>query len=406
MSLSETDVIVIGAGLSGLAVAHELKRRGVDVRVLDAKDKVGDTWRARHPQLTLNTHRRLSSLPGLLMSGSTGAFPTRDDVVAYLQDYRDLLGPIVEFGVTVRRVNQILGGWLVDSSTGPWVARHVIVATGHDAIPWIPDWPGRETFRGELLHASDFGVAERFRGRDVIVVGAGNSGSDVLNHLVEAGPRHLWVSIRHGPVVFPERLLGVPVQLLSPIFELLPVQIADRFLRLTQQIAFGNLAKHGLKSHPTGGASRLVGEGTAPAIDTGFVAALKCGDIEVVPEVAAFKGQSVRFADGTEVQPELVIAATGYRTGLEPLVGHLRVLNDAGVPRTNGAERDPPNPGLWFTGMRPRLSGFFRAAGRDGIAIARLIEHDIRGKQVSLQHDAGRLFAPSSRLQQSGLSHP
>jgi cation diffusion facilitator CzcD-associated flavoprotein CzcO len=238
----------------------------------------------------------------------------------------------------------------------------------------------------------------------VLVVGAGNSGSDVLNHLVEAGPRHLWVSIRHRSVVFPKRLLGVPVQLLSPIFELLPVQIADRFLQLTQRLAFGKLAKHGLKSHSTGGASRLAGDGTAPAIDTGFVAALKRGEIELVPEVAAFEGQSVRFADGTEVRPELVIVATGYRTGLEPLVGHLGVLNDAGVPRMNGAERDPKNPGLWFTGMRPRLSGFFRAAGRDGIAIARLIEHDVRGEQVSRLHDAERLFTPSSRLQ-SDVSH-
>jgi cation diffusion facilitator CzcD-associated flavoprotein CzcO len=383
MAFYEKDVIVVGAGLSGLASAHVLVRCGIDVQVLEGRERVAEPWRARHPALRLNTHRKLSGLPGLLLPTETGSFPARDDVVSYLEAYADQLAPAIAFGVMVREIDQIPGGWLVDTSTGPWVARHVVIATGHDAVPWTPSWPGRETFKGELIHAAAFGAAEQFAGRDVLVVGAGNSGSDVLNQFVKVGPRRLWVSIRHGPAVFPTWLFGLPVQLLSPVFELLPAKAADHLLRLTQRLAFGDLAKHGLKSHPAGGASRLLADGTAPAIDAGFVAALKRGDIKVVGEIAAFDGRRVQLVDGAKLEPEVVIAATGYRTGLERLVGHLGVLDARGVPRTNGALRDANNPGLWFTGMRPRLSGFFRAAARDGTAIAGAVKQDLRSRAPS-----------------------
>jgi hypothetical protein len=141
-------------------------------------------------------------------------------------------------------------------------------------------------------------------------------------------------------------------------------------LNLTERLAFGRLARWGLGKHPVGGATRLLQSGTAPAIDDGFVAALKAGRIEVVPEIEGFDGQAVRLADGRAIAPDIVIAATGYRTGLEPLFGHLGVLDERGVPRTHGGEVDPRHPGLWFAGMRPRLSGFFHHAGAIGAGIA------------------------------------
>lgn len=374
---SETDVLVIGAGLSGLAVAYELRQRDIAVRVLEANDRVAEPWRRRHLRLRLNTHRRLSSLPGLPLPRSAGAFPARDVVVAYLADYASRLDAPIEFNAQVRRIDREGPGWRVETSAGVRRARHVVFATGHDRQPHIPPWHGREGFQGELVHAAAFGDPARYDGRSVLVVGAGNSGGDVLNHLARTEPGRVWVSVRNGPVVFPARFLGVPVQLLSPVLELLPAPVVDRLLRLTQVLAFGRLSRFGLRSHPAGGATRLLAEGVAPAIDDGFVAALKAGQISVVPEVAGFEADRVLLADGTVLRPDSVICATGYRTGLEPIVGHLEVLDGRGAPRFHGGTGDARHPGLWFTGMRRQLSGFFRAAGRSAREIARAIEAEL-----------------------------
>ena len=369
---------MIGAGLSGLAVARELRARRVPVRILEQASLAGEAWHRRHPQLRLNTHRALSSLPGKKIPRAAGAFPSRKSIIRYLQDYADALDVPIEYGVTVERIEPARAGWRLETDAGIRHARHVVIATGHDRVPWIPDWPGRTNFTGRLLHAADFGELEQYRNQDILVVGAGNSGSDILNHLVRIPTARLRVSVRHGPVVFPERMWGLPVQRLSPLMARLPVPVVDRMLALTERIAFGKLAKWGMRRHPQGGATRLIESGIAPAIDRGFIAALKDGRLEVVPEIERFDADAVCLADGRRLCPGIVIAATGYRSGLQPMLGHLGVLTESGKPLIHGAEQQPSCPGLWFTGMQPRLTGFLYMAGRTGREIAVAIERETR----------------------------
>ena len=367
-------VVVIGAGASGLAVADALSGAGVAVRILDGAERVAEPWRRRHPQLRLNTHRVLSSLPGLRLPRSAGAFPARDAVVEHLERCVDRLEVPIEFGVRVQRLEPEAGLWRIETTDGSRWAEHVVVATGRDRVPFMPRWPGIARSRAEVVHSADLGDISRFRGRRILVVGAGNSGMDALNHLVTIETKRIWVSVRHGPAVFPTRLLGFPVQLSSPLLERLPVKIADWMLALTERVAFGDLRQWGLPGHADGGASRLLGEGTAPAIDNGFIGALKEGRAEIVPAIETFQAEYVRLVDGRMVDPDVVICATGYRPGLEPMLGHLGVLDERGFPAFDGAEQDPRWPGLWFTGMRPKLSGFFLAALRNAAAIAAAVQ--------------------------------
>lgn len=247
----------------------------------------------------------------------------------------------------------------------------------------MPDWPGTSDFRGEILHSADFGPRERYRGRRVLVVGAGNSGTDVLNHLSRVATGQLWVSVRHGPVVFPNRLLGFPVQLTGPLMERLPLATVDRLLVITERLAFGRLSRWGLCRHPVGAATRMATTGTGPATDSGFIAALKAGKVEVVPEIEAFEQDSVRLTDGRRLDPDMVIAATGYGTGLDEMLGHLGVLDQRGVPVVNGPATAPGCPGLRLTGMRPYLGGYLRNAGRAGRAIAGAIEAELARRSQS-----------------------
>lgn len=366
-------VVIVGAGLFGLAIAHELRRRGRPPLVLDAAEEGAAAWRRRHPGLRLNTHRCLSSLPGLRMPRAAGAFPARDDVVRYLEAYEWRLERPVIRGVRVRRIEVAMHGWRLETSAGPVHAREVIVATGRERIPHVPAWPGRDAYRGELLTAAELGDAARFAGRDVLVVGAGTSGSDALNHLVGVGAARLRVSVRHGPTVLPARIAGVPLQLLSPLMTPLPARWVDLAMALTERVAFGDLRRHGLPRHADGVATRLLREGVGPAFDLGFVAGIRSGAIEVVPAVEALAADRVRLVDGREIAPDVVICATGYRPGLEAMVGHLGVLDARGIPRIAGPAGASARPGLYFAGMRPALPGQFLAARREARALARAL---------------------------------
>lgn len=370
--------IIIGAGLSGLAAAAELKAHGVPVSILDGSSRIAETWRRRHPQLRLNTHHALSGLPGRKMSASHGAFPVRDAVVRYLEDYARSLDVPIEHGVTMDRLCPDGCTWRLETDRGTRSARHVIVATGHNRQPVIPDWPGLGRYAGRVIHSADFGELGQYAGKAILVVGAGNSGVDVLNHLATVSTGPVWVSVRHGPTIFPTRFLGVPVQRLAPVMEALPAGVVDTMLACTERLAFGRLRRFGLTRHPAGAATRLLTEGIAPAIDNGFVKALKAGRFSVVPEITGFEDRFARFADGSTADPDVVICATGYRTGLETMLGGLGVVDDRGVPYVGDGEADPRHPGLWFIGMRPPLSGMFRAASKASRRIAEAIDREAR----------------------------
>ena len=378
-----TPVIVVGAGLSGLACAEALARRNIPVRILEAKGRVAEPWRARHPQLRLNVHRHFAQLPGRPMPKTDGTYVRRDTVVRYLEAYAAALPVDIDYGVKVLSVHCSQDGWEIETTQGSLHCAHLVFATGRDRVPHIPDWPGSNSFQGEIIHAAHLGDVTRFNGKRVLVVGAGNSGGDVLNHLAKHAAVEVSVSIRYGPAVVPARVFGFPLHRAANLFAAMPLWLVDPAFRLTQRLFLGNLRRYGVTSHPMGGGTRLAREGVAFAIDDGFVSAIKSGHFVVHRDIAKFERDTVLFSDGRSVQPEVVIAATGYGTGLDTLVGHLRVLDDRGLPHCPAGEEDPSNPGLWFTGYRAVFQGYFHAAGIAGDKIADAIKTDLRNRTPS-----------------------
>ncbi|TPJ20136.1 NAD(P)/FAD-dependent oxidoreductase [Mesorhizobium sp. B2-7-3] len=375
--------IVVGAGAAGLAVARALMKAGVATAILEKEIRLAEPWRRRHEQLHLNTHRDLSALPGLAYPKGTPAFPHRDVVIRHMNDFHEANRLPVEFGVSVESITFRGDHWVVRTSAGSRLARHVVVATGRDREPFTPQWTGMQAFAGRIIHSADFGDAQAYAGKKVLVVGAGNSGFDALNHLAGVDTAAVWLSARNGPALLPKRVGKIAVHRLSPLMARLPLRVADAVMAVTQRLVFGDLTKFGVPPAPAGGASRLTSDYTAIAADDGAVDAIKSGRIVVVPGVREFTRDGVILADGSLIAPDIVIAATGYRTGLERMVGNLGVLDEKGVPLFNGGQADPKLPGLWFTGMRPSIRGCFANAGILAKAIAARIAGSSRPSGAS-----------------------
>jgi len=371
---TEHDVAVVGAGPAGIGVATELGRQGMsDVVVLERAERLGQSWRSRYDGLRLNTVRGLSGFPGHPIPRRAGRWPSRDDFVAYLEDAARRARLDIRFGLGVDRIDRVGDRWAVRTPAGSVTARFVVVATGHDRVPKMPDWPGRDSFTGELLHASRFRSTEPFAGRDVLVIGTGNTGTEIAARLADGCAARVRVSVRTPANIMPPTFLGVPATLLARINEAAPAWLVDRGGFLVQRLAWGDLSGYGMPRAPHGIATELEVRGLGATLDRGFVAALKARRLSLVPAVEAFDGPAVVVASGARITPEVVIAATGYHHGLEPLVGHLGVLAPSGKPaiRTGGAAAGAED--LYFNGFWLPLSGQLPAMRRTSRRVARAI---------------------------------
>ena len=381
--MNAVGVAVIGAGAAGLGVAAELRRRGVEgVVVLERSDRIAESWRNRYDGLRLNTTRLLSGVGRRRIPARSGSWPSRDDFVAYLEDVAACEQLEIRYRVDVRRIFRDAEGWLLDTSAGSVPAASVVVATGYDAAAHVPDWPGRAGFTGELVHATRFRTAAAFRGRDVLVVGAGNTGTEIATRLADDRAARVRVSFRTPVNIMPARVLGIPATALARLNEGAPDWLVDRSAFVIQRLAWGDLAPHGMPRAPHGVATELRVRGLGATLDRGFVAALKARRLELVPAVERFDGQDVVLATGERVRPQVVIAATGYRHGLEPLVGHLGVLTPTGKPAVRTGNAHPDAPGLYFNGFWLPLSGQLPAMRRTSRRIARAIARERRARDA------------------------
>ncbi|MET7339951.1 NAD(P)/FAD-dependent oxidoreductase [Streptomyces sp. NPDC005547] len=368
-------VYVIGGGPGGLAAAAALRARGVRAVVLEKSGSVGASWRGHYDRLHLHTTRRWSALPGLPMPRKFGRWVARDNVVRYLEKYAEHHELEVITGVEVSRIDRAADGtgWRLSASGGrELTGRAVVVATGFNHTPRLPDWPGRETFTGELLHASEYRSPAPYAGKDVLVVGVGNTGAEIAVDLVEGGASRVRLAVRTVPHLVRRSTAGWPAQATGILVRRLPVALVDRAGRLMARAAVPDLSEHGLPRPDTGLYSR-VKEGAIPVQDVGLIDAVKRGRVVPVAAVESFDEDAVVLADGTRATPDTVIAATGYRRVLEPLVGHLGVLDGRGRPVVHGARTPKQAPGLYFTGFTNPISGMLRELARDAERIAKRV---------------------------------
>jgi cation diffusion facilitator CzcD-associated flavoprotein CzcO len=374
--MSDQRVVIVGAGPAGLAVAAELAHSAVPSVVLERADAIAASWRGRYDRLRLNTCRWTSRLPHSRYAKGAALFPSRDEVVRYLEDYAERHGLDVRLGTRVERIDRADGRWTLHTSRGEDAAARVVVATGFEHTPSIPAWPGRERFQGRLLHAAEYRNADPFRGAEVLVVGPGCSGMEIAFDLVEGGAGGVRVAVRTQPNIMLRQSGGMPGDIPAIALLSLPTRIAEVPARLVRRLDIGDLSEYGLVPPAEGLFARLYREGKAPAIvDKEVIQAIKDRRIEIVAGLESFEERSVALADGSRIEPDAVIAATGYSRALEPLVGHLGVLDERGRPRIHGGPAAAP--GLRFIGFEPR-PGQIGYMGREARRAAKEIKAETK----------------------------
>jgi cation diffusion facilitator CzcD-associated flavoprotein CzcO len=363
------EALIVGAGPAGLAVGACLRRAGVPFLILEAGEHVGTSWHTRYDRLHLHTVKRYSALPFMPFPQSAPRYPSRQEVIDYLDAYAERfeLRPILGRPVTCARREG--GEWRVETPAGEYRSRALIICTGVNREPIVPRWRGDEDFHGSILHSAEYRNAERFLGQRVLVIGMGNTGAEIALDLAEAGVATT-IAVRGGVNIVPRDPLGVPIQVLSIFAPSARPQTSDLLMRPLWRRLIGDLRPLGLSTPPYGPTTSASKLGKIPVIDVGTVRLLREQRIGVRGAIDRFTADGVRFGDGRQERFDAVVLATGYHPGLHSFLPEAAAVTDAkGYPRASG--RRTALPGLYFCGFRIVSTGLLREIGREAARITR-----------------------------------
>ncbi len=370
--MPESTVVIVGGGASGLSAAGALQRRGIKAVILEEDTELGGTWARRYDRLHLHTVRGFSGLAHYSIPRRYSKYLSREEFVAYLAEYAEHFDLRVVTGCPVRKVridSDRPSSWAAVTARGDWHCRVIVIATGQYRVPILPNWSGRETYRGDLVHSSRYRSASPYNGKCVLVVGAGNSGTEIAADLAEHGAAHVALSIRTAPPIVPRDPFWMPVQRTGILLSFLPATVADRLARLTARLVLGDLTRHGLPAPQwmPYSARRI------PVIDVGFVSALKEHRVQIRPALVRLTATEAVFEDGNAEPFDAIIAATGFSTGLNELLEPKEVLNDLDEP-VDPSGQPTARPGMFFMGYTHSLRGHLFEANLASRRLAKNVE--------------------------------
>jgi len=372
----ETEVLVIGAGPAGLAVAATLKEKGCRSLVIEKAAQVGASWRNHYSRLHLHTVKALSALPGLPFPETAPRYVPRQGVVDYLAAYAAKAGVEPRFGEEATAiVRDEAGRWRTSTRAGRTiVADAVVVTTGANNHPFTPTIDGEAHFRpaGTIVHSRDYRDATPFVGQRVLVVGMGNTGAEIALDLAEQGVS-VSLSVRSPVNIVHRDVLGRPTQQTSILLARLPTRIGDALARLLCDVTVGDIGRYGLPGSRESPLRQLREHGRTPVIDVGTLARIKSGEIAVFPAIRRLVAGGAEFVDGRGAKLDAIVLATGYRAGVTALFPASAVPVDAsGLPTelAGTGELD----GAFFVGFDLRQpGGLLRTIGEQATAVAEQI---------------------------------
>jgi len=284
---SFADILIIGAGPSGLATAYHLQKAGLDFLILEKGDRPGFSYSQMHDSLTLLTPACYSNLPGLKLSKNTFAYYNKNQLSDYYQNYAKHFNLPIQFNTKVQAVQKKGGEFEVKTNQGTLNSKFIVSASGVFSHPFIPPIKGRGEATIPIIHSSEYRNLNSVENKKrVLVVGAGNTGVEIATDLAEAG-HEVVLSSKRPPKILPHRILGVDVHFFSR-----PVELVSRLVARTLK--------------------KPIGIHRTPVLGRKVVGFIRQKKIKLSSALEGVEGNIAKFKGGS-ASFDAIILATGYR---------------------------------------------------------------------------------------------
>ena len=324
-------------------------------------------WGHVYDGLRLHTGKHLSALPGMSFPAQTSLFPTLSAFTSYVARYADRFALPMRACTEVTGLRQDNGAWVVETTRGEYSAKSVVVATGIMTSPVVPDFDGMSSYGGLIFHSTEYRRPDDRQGRRALVVGIGNSGSEIASEMAEAGIE-VTVSIRSGANVIPKSIAGIPTQYFGWMMSGLPRAAQRQIVQGAGRI--GDLRRPRPAGFPRKRAVARCQD--VPVIGRGILDHMNSGRINILPIISRFGENSVHFSDGSEWEGDTVILATGYRAAIEWMGGY-GARDECGFGDRRDRVCSANYSGLYFIGHNYDGRGGLYNIRIDAKRVARLI---------------------------------
>ena len=366
-----TNTIIIGAGPAGLACAGALSQKGQTPLLLEKSPRIANSWFNHYDRLHLHTIKELSDLPYFPFPAAYPTYVSKKDLLNYYEEYKNHFKLNIAFNTEVSSIAKDNNEWNIKTTEDKtYRCQQLIICTGFNRIPNIPNFEGMDRYAGHLIHSSLYKNIHDLRSGNSLIIGMGNSGAEIALDLAEAG-LETDISVRGKVNIVPRDFLGNPTQKTAKKLALLPTFIGDRIGRMVQLISMGNLKKYGLQPSPLFPAQQLREYGKTPVIDLGTIDQIKAGNIAVQTGIDTFTERGVRFKDGTEKEYRNIIMATGYDSKVHQFAPFAKPLyNKFGHP----GQMAIPEQNLYFVGFDAYASGLLESIHQQALELAQVME--------------------------------
>ena len=410
--LDRSDIwAVIGAGPSGLSALKALRQLGVPATAFEQAAEVGGNWNFGGPTSRVyeSTHtistKPFTQYPDFPMPSSYPDYPSHRQIHDYLKRYAGHFGLYdhIRFGTQVERLRavgshvELVVREKATDQINTYRHAGVVIANGHNWRPRWPQYPGLDLFTGEVMHSAGYRSSDVLRGKRVLVVGGGNTGCDIA---VEAGQvaEHAYHSTRRGYWYNPKYAFGLPSDQIADLLLALrlPLSVRRFLFTLTHKLTVGDLRRFGIPAP-----DHKFYE-THPIVNQQLPYYVGHGSVSPKPEIERFETSSVVFTDGSEVDIDLVVFATGYQPYF-PFAADGLLSDSAGI-RLGRQIFSPTHPAVTVSGLIQPDSGQFALAHWQGMLIAHYAVA-LRDRPVEAEQFAARVAADLDRRYTGGTTY-
>ncbi|XP_009631013.1 putative indole-3-pyruvate monooxygenase YUCCA4 [Nicotiana tabacum] len=349
--------IIVGAGPSGLAVSASLKENGVPSLILERSDCIASLWQQKtYDRLKLHLPKQFCQLPLFGFPENFPKYPSKKQFISYLEDYAKHFGIIPKFkqSVKVAEFDHVSGFWKVETQDFLYLSKWLIVATGENAEPVIPEIQGIGKFKGTVMHTSLYKSGTEFNNQRVLVIGCGNSGMEVSLDLCRHNAIPHMV-VRNSVHILPREMLGISTfSIAMALLKWLPIRVVDKLLLLVANLTLGSTDKLGLRRPKTGPLELKNATGKTPVLDVGALSQIRNGKIQIMHGVKEITKIGAKSIDGKEGEFDSIILATGYKSNVPSWLKGTDFFTEQGMPKTPFPNGWKGENGLYTVGFTRR----------------------------------------------------